>query len=595
VSRAPGELPAGRYLSCAFRVSPDAGGQTRAMLARNRSLATLGGVRPDVLTFGAARDHDERRAQLLARGLLIESVGMLNLYEHFREHGWGEEPSGGAPLPDLGAHRTAEETALDGSAWRISYRDPGSRRTVYDYLRPDGSPYLRVPAFGLSRKASWPKRILRVGADGTIAGEFRSVGQWFRRWIRDLAAGHERAFVFMDSRFLVPHVAPMRGRRIHLIYQMHNMHVQPPFHWDSPASDVYERVLARIGGLDAMVTLTERQGEDIAARIGRRSNMFVVANPIEPPPPPRPEPVRDPSRLTIVGRLATQKRLTHAIAAFEQVRAAVPSARLDVYGEGPERERLQAEIDRRGLGGTIVLHGHDPRASEALWTSSAFLMTSLFEGYPLSTLESLSRGCPVVSYDIKFGPREQLTDGVEGFLVPDGDVARFAERVIELLRSPELVRRMSAAGRQTARRYGPAEILERWAHVVHAAVEQKPERTRIARVDFELGELRTTPAGRVTRRGLLPRRVPARGELAFAAVLRVDGRSRRSDLGSAELTLAATDRRGALTELPLSVRRDGSRFAVHARARPSDDLVGLRLRLVWQNSAWQTRIEIPPH
>ena len=57
-------------------------------------------------------------------------------------------------------------------------------------------------------------------------------------------------------------------------------------------------------------------------------------------------------------------------------------------------------------------------------------MTSSFEGYPLSTLESMSRGCPVVSYDIKYGPREQITDGVDGFLVPRGRHRRLlAERV----------------------------------------------------------------------------------------------------------------------------------------------------------------------
>ena len=78
-------------------------------------------------------------------------------------------------------------------------------------------------------------------------------------------------------------------------------------------------------------------------------------------------------------------------------------------------------------------------------------MTSSFEGYPLSTLESMSRGCPVVSYDIKYGPREQISDGVEGFLVPAGDVELLAQRVIELLRSPELVRRMSAAARRQRR------------------------------------------------------------------------------------------------------------------------------------------------
>ncbi len=156
-------------------------------------------------------------------------------------------------------------------------------------------------------------------------GEYQTPGQWFRRWIRDLVGERDRAFVFMDSRFVVPHVVPMRGRRFHLIYQMHNLHVGRPHRWDSEVSLVYKRALERIDGLDAMVTLTERQRDDIAERHGRTSNLFVVPNPVSMPEPPAGEtPARDPGKVTIVARLEPQKRLTHAIEAFEQVVAAVP-------------------------------------------------------------------------------------------------------------------------------------------------------------------------------------------------------------------------------------------------------------------------------
>ena len=199
--------------------------------------------------------------------------------------------------------------------------------------------------------------------------------------------------------------------------------------------------------------------------------------------------------MTIVARLEPQKRLTHAIAAFEQVVAAVPGARLDIYGDGSERPRLAGGDRARGLARSVVLRGFDPQAREALWTSSAFLMTSSFEGYPLATLESMSRGCPVVSYDIKYGPREQITDGVDGFLVPPGDIALLAQRVIELLRSPRAgaadERSRAPAGRAAS---GRRSSWRSWASVVRAAVEQKPLRTRIDAVSFEPSRLRTRRA-----------------------------------------------------------------------------------------------------
>jgi poly(glycerol-phosphate) alpha-glucosyltransferase len=578
------ELPEGRYMSCAFALPPDAGGQTRALLMRNRILAREGGVSPELLTLGATPDHGERYARLRDQGLVLDDTPVRNIFDHYREHGWSNgEPTG--QLEDLDAHRIRVDTTPDGAPWRAVYRPFEGQRPVYDYLRADGSPYLRMRQFSKGKKWSWPDRIQQIGPDGAVVGEYGSLGQWFRRWIRELLGDSERAFVFIDSRFVVPHLVPMLGRRIHLIYKMHNIHVGPPRRWDSEVNPIYTRVLRRIAGMDAMVTLTERQRDDIAERRGRTCNMFVVPNAVVPPDPPAPRPSRDPTRVTIVARLERQKRLTDAIAAFRQVVDAVPGARLDIYGDGDERERLQAEIDAHGLSAAVVLRGFDPRASESLWTSSAFLMTSAFEGYPLSTLESMSRGCPVISYDIKYGPREQITDGADGFLVPPGDTALLAERVIALLTSPELLERMSAAARARAEEFGPREFLASWASVLQATVEHKASRTRIEDVRFELAKLEPLSP---LRRALGRRSRHAR---LLEGSLELDGSGGKAGPDAVELTLAWVDKRsGAVTELPLRSRRSKQSFRLRATIEPPAGAARLRLRLTWRNSAWETDV-----
>ena len=572
------ELPQGRYLTCVFQAAPHAGGQTRALLMRNRIFAREG-MRPDVLTLGATNDHDERREIMLERGLLVEGIGWRNIYEHYLEHGWGDRPGTGEPLADLGPHRTNERFRPDGSPWRITYKVPGAHLPIYDYLRRDGTPYLRIPAFGLTRGGRGRDTIRQVGPDGHVVGQFASAAEWFRRWIRELTEGDERAFVFIDSRHVVPHVVPMRIKRIHLIYVMHNIHVQPPFRWDSETNKAYRRVLRRIGGLDAMVTLTERQREDIAQRRGRTSNLFVVPNPVEMPAAPAGA-ARDPDRVAIVARLEGQKRLEEAIAAFERVTQKVPSARLDIFGEGGQRERLQAAIDGAGLAGNVNLRGFHSEARDALWTASAFMLTSAFEGHPLSILESMSRGCPVVSYDIKYGPREQITDGVDGFLVPAGDRAALARGVVELLRSPELVERMSAAARERASRFGPQEFVAAWAAVLRTAVEQRGKRTQITDVRLDLERLRRLRWGR----------------LQLAGTLQVELRRPRT-LKAAEVQLSAIDAAtGAVTELPLKVERQDGRLRIRTPGvlgpRLPDGAL-LRLRCTWRNSAWETELTTP--
>jgi poly(glycerol-phosphate) alpha-glucosyltransferase len=610
------ELPAGRYLNCPIDLSPDAGGQTRAMLMRNRIFVTEGGISPVIATFNARTDLAERRAVLLERGMLLPEISTPNIYDHYRHHPWeDEEPTGpedvdtreAGPreLRDLSAYTVAEETFPDGSPFRVVYRSRALERSVHDYLRPDGSTYLRIPQFVFKDPSSWPSAIQRVAPDGTVSGEFRSLGQWFKRFVRHLA-GDERSFLFIDSRFSAQHLVPMRARNVHLVYVLHNIHVASPRLWSSPIGDIYERLIGKVGGTDAFVTLTARQQDDVAERRGRTSNLFVVPNPVDMPERDPDLPARDPNRVTVVARLEKQKRLGHAIRAFAKAAERVPTARLDVYGSGSQMPLLREIAQKSGVADAVTLHGHDPRAREALWRSSAFLMTSLFEGYPLSTLESLSHGCPVISYDIKYGPREQITDGVDGFLVPSGGIKAMADRIVEMLTSPELVEKMSEAALDKARHHGHTRFLEEWHQVLDRVVELKPYRTQIDDIRFEVDVLETVRTGRRPRRSsgdVPPVRVARDGALRLEGTLHVKGHSRKSSLDDAEVSLAAVHfGTGRSVDIPLSVKRNDGAFHVSSTVSLSDVLGGtdtlddvrLRLRFVWQNSSWDTFVARRP-
>ena len=582
------ELPHGRYLTCAYQILPEAGGQTRAMLMRARILAELGGRPQEVLTLGPVPDSGRRRAGLLEQGALSEAIGTRNLYDHYREHGWGDEPPGD-PLPDLSAHVIEEQPREDGSVLRVVYRSPATGRKVYDYLRADGTPYLRVAAHQYSRPRSGPGSILRVGAGGRVCGQFANLRAWHRRWLRELTPEDERVFVFTDSRYVLPHLAPLSDPRMRLLYQMHNLHLKPAARrWDGPLASGYTRVLARAGDVDAFVTLTARQRDEIALRRGRTSHMHVVANPVTVPAPPEPWPPRDPLRATVIARLSTQKQVAHAVAAWAQVVAAVPGARLDVYGDGPERDAVVAAIAEHGMGEAVALRGFDPGARDSLWTSSALLLTSVYEGYPLSTLEAMARGCPVVAYDVRYGPREQVADGVDGFVVPDGDPAALAARVVELLQAPELVARMSVAARETARRHDAGGFLREWAQVIAAADRDGAKRPRVKAVRLSVERLEEAGTGRLARAAGRTPRVEAAGTVA------IEQRGRPRGLRDATLELAWVDpASGAVTDVPVAVRRGGGALRFTASAPLPDAPAALRLRLLWRAYAWERLLRDP--
>jgi poly(glycerol-phosphate) alpha-glucosyltransferase len=213
----------------------------------------------------------------------------------------------------------------------------------------------------------------------------------------------------------------------------------------------------------------------------------------------------------------------------------------------------------------------------------------------------------VVSYDIKYGPREQIEDGVNGFLVPPRDTAAMAERVIELLTSPDLSARISVAAVERASS-SKTRFVQDWQHILETVVDRKPRRTKLRQVTLDIETLRVDPAGSRPRlnRGRGSSFVHASGgpgaTLRFAGKLAVDGRAHGTHLGDAELTLSAVHAAsGSLTDLPLRVRRHDSLFILETEVEmaqvvadaPTGAEVSLRLLLVWGNAAWQTQLSRP--
>jgi poly(glycerol-phosphate) alpha-glucosyltransferase len=169
-----------------------------------------------------------------------------------------------------------------------------------------------------------------------------------------------------------------------------------------------------------------------------------------------------------------------------------------------------------------------------------------------------------------------------------------AARVVQLLRDPELVRRMSTAARAKAAAHGYDAFLADWARVLNATIANKPRRTKIEAVDLEVRRLT------VGRRNDAPGRVAGGKRLRLDARLQLEG---RGDPSLAEVSLAAVhEGSGLVVELPVSVKRDHANFRVRSSAPVSDlyrdgadarDRCRLRLRLTWANSSWQGWVTRP--
>jgi glycosyltransferase involved in cell wall biosynthesis len=110
------------------------------------------------------------------------------------------------------------------------------------------------------------------------------------------------------------------------------------------------------------------------------------------------------------------------------------------------------------------IHVHPVVANIGELCSQAWcgVLASAEESFSLFILECLAHGCPVVSFDIDYGPRELLNDGEGGVLVPDSNVPALAAALTQLLSNPKMIQSLSASAISAARRFMPSVISNYW-------------------------------------------------------------------------------------------------------------------------------------
>jgi glycosyltransferase involved in cell wall biosynthesis len=94
--------------------------------------------------------------------------------------------------------------------------------------------------------------------------------------------------------------------------------------------------------------------------------------------------------------------------------------------------------------------------------ASIYVMSSRFEGFGMVLIEAMACGVPCISFDCPHGPADIITDGVDGILVENGDVAGLANALIRLIENEELRKKMGTAAKGNVMRFLPETILPQW-------------------------------------------------------------------------------------------------------------------------------------
>jgi glycosyltransferase involved in cell wall biosynthesis len=175
-------------------------------------------------------------------------------------------------------------------------------------------------------------------------------------------------------------------------------------------------------------------------------------------------------RVVAMGRLVRQKGFDLLLQAFSEVTPRFPHTSLVIYGDGPEREALQAQADALGLDGRVSFPGQTDRAAQALGDAALFVLPSRYEGFPNVLIEAMSLGRAVIAFDCPSGPAEIIRHEIDGLLVPACDVEALAAAMTRLLSDSELRARIAARAAEVSDRYSLQRVIADWERVLEGTV-----------------------------------------------------------------------------------------------------------------------------
>ncbi|MFI3289319.1 MAG: glycosyltransferase family 4 protein [Rikenellaceae bacterium] len=173
-----------------------------------------------------------------------------------------------------------------------------------------------------------------------------------------------------------------------------------------------------------------------------------------------------------VGRLDAQKGFDRLISIWADVNALRPDWILNIYGAGEDEAKLRRQISDLNLEAAVFINPPERGIKERYLESSIFLMTSRYEGLPMTLLEAQSLALPTVAYDFKCGVRDVVEDNVSGYIVREGDRKMFVSRVLSLIDDPNLRLKMGRNAFEAQKHYSNGIIMKKWIALFDSLLQQ---------------------------------------------------------------------------------------------------------------------------
>lgn len=445
----------------------DFGGMTSAVIRRSNSFLNRGEAKSaTILTFAANNDADEVTERLRAMNVADTRLEIRNLWSDLRT--WSDDQ-----LASLDGEKTESPVEpLDGVKHQVSphfseYLDDSENVVGKEHYRDDGS--LLVS----DRKIDGSREVVAYSSTGEPLVRWDRARMLYKQWVTSVISSSPSVLI-VDAGPVSVFAHEICPRDFKLVHYLHVSHLK------RPDAGIYGELISnRVEALrdleqyDLVAAQTKQQVDDLAKLgLSKKRLRLIPSELSEAAFATEPGRARDEAQGIVVARLVELKQVDHAIQAVATARQRNSNITLDICGDGDERQALEELTRSLNLTHTVAFHGHVNDVSDRLAAASFSLLTSKFEGLGLAILESMAAGCIPIVYDITYGPRDIITHGVNGYIVPYGDTAALASQINEFLNlDVETKNQMRAAAADRAKDFLSENIYPKWKSALEAPVK----------------------------------------------------------------------------------------------------------------------------
>lgn len=223
------------------------------------------------------------------------------------------------------------------------------------------------------------------------------------------------------------------------ILTLHSNHFSAPYTMGAKLKGGVTPVFKYLDRVDAVVVLTLSQKKDLVSQFGNSEKFHVIQNTVSIPDLNSFIETKENKKrkINIASRYVGMKRLADVVTAVSMLIKAEKIHRseieLNFYGSGSEKKNLISHINQLNMQDIVTVNNYISDVDIIFREADITLLTSTYEGFGLTMIEAMSNKTPVIAYDINYGPRDIITDGVDGYLIEPNNIEALSEKIYEVL------------------------------------------------------------------------------------------------------------------------------------------------------------------